>query len=378
MTVQKLLLEIEQDAISKNKETEKCRNLIKIAEVKRVNFTSYIDLISDVYDDEPRKESEQLQKFLNVTNKAENLRVAMEYLDNKGETSLLKQLVDKQKYSKNYLNREWAKLYYIVVKRAKGNISTEEIVQYIKKTNFKSIEMDILANIYQIYALLGLKSSFDIFQQSEQLKIKINQIRNEYIRQSFQLRMSEIDAYSALLGNELEKARKIALNVVSNEKLVNWFPMLYTSHLYSLAMSYMYDSYDAAVFYLDESLKNYKKMQIERAPHKIKEVEQTITFINNLWGKQTEEPKNIPEKIHFFINQGRLYEARQNLINLRDSQNGELSPFQLYYWGIAFNCEKSLERSYDMFHSQGNYFYAQLPLQKISKDKKYWEILRNL
>lgn len=113
----------------------------------------------------------------------------MEYANAKGDLSLLKLLVDRERKSSLAMNREWAYVYEMVLLRSNGTIKKQELLSRLedhKESNIiKTNEMKVLCGILTYYTMYDLKKYNSLFEYAEMLLPDINAITDSFIKSSY-------------------------------------------------------------------------------------------------------------------------------------------------------------------------------------------------
>ncbi|GAA0316005.1 hypothetical protein GCM10008967_03200 [Bacillus carboniphilus] len=329
---------------------------------KEVPFFPFLLLVRQNYQDY-EKQKAIFSTYAETLYTAPNILYAMELTSQMGEIELLNKLIEKGNTSSDSIVQEWAEMYTFLHNRDK--IREDDFFYNTKKATLKSTEMQILLETLRAYILTDLEANMSIDKLYDDVSPQLEKVENEYIRNALQTRLHSSTVYSMLRLNLVGKVRKIGEQYLNDEEAKLCFPIKYTYILHRYAMSFLYENPDKAIKRLEDSIDILKQLPNAAARHYINEHEKSIAFVKNLWEIDQPEPDDIPEKIHYFIAQHQYEKAQALLLELKKKQ--PLTEFQDYYWGIAFSDEKALQRSYERFRSNGNFFFAVLPVRQLSR-----------
>ncbi len=137
-------------------------------------FWNLIKLLNILYPSDFHKQRMMLHTFCSVTTSKKNLRIAMEYANAKGDLSLLKLLVDRERKSSLEINREWAYVYEMVLLRSNGTIKKQELLSRLEDHKgskiIKTNEMKVLCGILTYYTMYDLEKYNSLFEYAEMLQ----------------------------------------------------------------------------------------------------------------------------------------------------------------------------------------------------------------
>ncbi len=124
-------------------------------------FWNLIKLLNILYPSDIHIQRQMLHTFCSVTTSKKNLRIAMEYANAKGDLSLLKLLVDRERKSPLAMNREWAYVYEMLLLRSNGTIKKQELLSRLEdhkgRKIIKTTEMKVLCGILTYYTMYDLE-----------------------------------------------------------------------------------------------------------------------------------------------------------------------------------------------------------------------------
>lgn len=307
---------------------------------------------------------QKLERYITNT-KARNLREAMEYLSLRGEFGLLKNVVDKEKESSNCENREWARVYDLILKRYTSNILPIEWFRSIEKINrtAKTLEMKILTEILLCQALYQNRNYRSLFDHLKELEIEINKIKNKFIKNSFNVRYKEALSVISLQSGRVEDSRRASKELLAIYEEDNSFVIPMITALGKVGESFIFDNYELAKMYLEEGINFLSRYSDEGLGKKRGMFQYTFNFLKMFHWRDLEgleETLGDIELSYYRFKQGNHKEAERLLLANKDS--GEVStPFENFYLGLARNDKDLIKKSLELFEESGNIFYSKLP-----------------
>lgn len=300
-------------------------------------------------------------------NQPANIRYALEYLAVNRQIKELEELILKinDKYSSKDLI-DWAKGYSLLAMYLKGNEPCT-VLNQLRLYTPKTPEMKVLALITEIWCRNKMREYSTMNSLVSGLDLTINEIKDDYIKESYGLRVKEILAFVNLYKfNNKEIARNYAEEIISK----NFSPTFNANASYLLGMSYLFDNYDKC---LGNILKHRELLIESERKSEIEVIDNNdLPFINNIWRKHSEQPKtnDISEKAHYEAVNGDKTLALK-LIDDAIEKEG-LSGFKLYYKALATDDKSLFMQSLIFFiNRKGDKFYASLPYEHLKGDPIY-------
>jgi hypothetical protein len=300
-------------------------------------------------------------------NQPANIRYALEYLAVNRQIEELEELIVKvnNKYSSKDLT-DWAKGYSILALYLKGNEPCT-VLNQLRLYTPKTCEMKVLALITEIWCRNKMREYSTMNSLVSGLDLTINEIKDDFIKESYGLRVKEVLAFVNLYKlNNKEIARKYAEEIISK----NFSPTFTANASYLLGMSYLFDNYDKCL----GNIMKHRELLIES--ERIAEIEiidnNDLPFINNIWKKHNKQPEtnDISEKAHYEALNGDKKLALE-LIDDAIEKEG-LSGFKLYYKALATDDKSLFMQSLIFFiNRKGDKFYAGLPYERLKNDPIY-------
>ncbi|WP_431613419.1 AimR family lysis-lysogeny pheromone receptor [Bacillus pfraonensis] len=313
-----------------------------------------------------------------------NLKLALEVLDMFGEYELqdvvMQQITspknngdEKEKKKGNSktvrINLNLVPLYRTLRERSENTITPkmffEKVDKMRKKQKYTDNELVILSVLNTIYSFFDLGNYKMVNEYIQQLLPDILEIKCHTLRDSFLLRIKEMNIFVELHENNLDRARNICFEIINDE--TNCYVSTKAVAYCKVGESYVFSDYQRAKEYMEKSLEIIgnpvnKKLELRRD-----KVLNTLLFLRIHHEKDlhTINPEELDkaEKAFLYVKLGENQKAIEILQDLQN-ENGYLSSFQLYYMGLAVGGEKGkkyLEMSIESFSKSGDFFYISLP-----------------
>ncbi|QWH63951.1 hypothetical protein EXW39_28025 (plasmid) [Bacillus mycoides] len=320
-----------------------------------------------------------------------NLKLALEVLDMFGEYDLqdvvmqqitsLKNKEDKEEKKKKKkgnsktvrINLNLVPLYKTLRERSEDTITPkmyfEKVDKMRKKQKYTDNELVILSVLNTIYSFFDLGNYKMVNEYIQQLLPDILEIKCHTLRDSFLLRIKEMNIFVELHENNLDKARDICFEIINDE--TNRYVSTKAVAYCKVGESYVFSDYQRAKEYMEKSLEFIgnpvnRKLEIRR-----EKVLNTLLFLRIHHEKDlhTINPEDLDEaeKAFLYVKLGKNEKAIKILQALQN-ENGYLSSFQLYYMGLAVGGEEGkryLEMSEESFSKSGDFFYISLPKEAL-------------
>ncbi|MDO6633217.1 AimR family lysis-lysogeny pheromone receptor [Bacillus thuringiensis] len=339
------------------------------------NFWNMIKLLNILYDADVLKKKEMLHRFCLVSKSKQNMRIAMEYANAKGDLELLKLVVDKEKTSSLAINREWAYVYELVWMRSKGIVSGKALLEKLEDRKsskvIKTQEMKVLYGILTFYTMYDLEKFNSLFEYAEVLQPEVEEIPDDFIRTAYSGRIKEGLSYAYLMQDNVGKSRELCHEILHLKDDKNCFSLLRASALVYLAESYTFESYERASWYITKSLEMLSDCHFERAIKRRENILNTHAFIklvHNL-GLNDIQIFHPAEDAFLEIRKGN-YKLAEEILNNIKKERGYLVAIEYTYLGLATNDVELIEKSISMFECEGNRFYCKFPRKMLVEFNK--------
>lgn len=325
-------------------------------------FMPFLSLIQEVYPQQYAMRMKIFAAYAKSLGPTDSLLNSMELSSQIGEFDLLSTLIEKCREEKTKLTNEWAELYQIELR--KEDLIDNEFLYRTKKATIKSPEMKIMLETLRIYLLHRMEDHLSIDKLLDEALPQIDYLENDYMKLALKMRLHSTTMISCLRLNLIQKVRAIGEDYLQQKKMLECFPIKYAQVIHSYALSFLYDDPDRAIQLLDLSQKILLQIDNPHSEWSQRQNIQTIAFLKNVWGMEQDEPVDLGEKIHYFIARKEFGSAQKLLKHLKKTK--PLTEFQTYYWGVAFQDKESLQKAYELFRSNGDFFFAVLPVRALS------------
>ncbi|MBH0159093.1 hypothetical protein IHV10_22240 [Fictibacillus sp. 5RED26] len=338
-------------------------------------YPNFVKLVDFIYSEKNEFEirNKMLSSFCRLTKRKQNLRTALEYSDRQGNYDLLGELVENEKKSINGANRETARVYDLIynreTKQVKGKKLLDDLNQLLLKKNIKSLEMEILTKIINMYAIYDMQEYDGMFKVTDDLNKAVGDIKNDFIREAFQYRVDEIYAYSFLYSNKPQEAREVVQKMLKAEKKSWGATFCSQAAYYVIGQSYIFESADKSIKYLNAAISEINKYPFGSThpfQEKKKNIQNTLDFVKIFWDRNLEtlNPEHKAEQAFLYYKRGNVDEA-DKLIEEIKNKEGILTPFQLYLSACIKNDGDLMIESWRAYEKKGDKFYANLPMMKL-------------
>jgi hypothetical protein len=323
-------------------------------------FSSMYHLIEEIYPENIKEQKLRMIDFISTSNLPENKRMGMEYYIMQGETELLESLIREEQHSTNPLNREWANIYEVLVRRNKGQLQGDRLNQVVLSMNSTSKETHLLLCILHMFGVYQIGEYEALFKVSKAILPEVQQIEDPYIRTSYELHLLELYCFSHLLLNQLDECRYTAKTVISRIKPYQ-FPLSASNAYHVLAQSYSFESFEDSMYFLNLGYEITSFLPENKAINKRKEFDKTREFLRSLWKRELEStPIDLVERAHRFIVRGEKEKGISILEEIKQKQGNNFTAFQWYYYGLATGNEEHFQRAKQIFNARKNKFFVNI------------------
>lgn len=297
-----------------------------------------------------------LRDFFMTTNDAYSQCVALEFLYMYGYFDLVEQMIEKNKQSKNKVNRDWAYVFELIMAKLNRQVHLELLLEGAQRLN---TEDPALSCINQVFII---SIHFDMFEYEilgnklDRLLIQIKTISDPIIAPLINQRLELVLFHNYWRRNEMILARKHGFNALAGTK--NRYALA-NLHI-NLSLSYIFDEFESAIFHLNESKKNAESLNLTWIIDMIDN--QNIPFLCAHFNRACDIKTPVKsEQAHLAIARGDLKLAQHLL-----SEVTEDTPFTKYYVGRAYQDRRILLQAYNEFiEKRSDHFFARLPLTAL-------------
>lgn len=334
-----------------------------------LKFAGLIAVVKEYFGDIEFNVMTDYAKSLTTYSK-ETARCLLEYANLNRLDELQAYLIEKMSSPKNSSveNRDWAKIYQLDIDVQNGK---ENILSSLDSFSSRFQEVVAFKNILKMYCYYDEQHSTMMRAHSGLAESSINNIEvsnksDEYIKNSYTIRLSLLMMESYTSNREYLKCRKLAESVLQKDPSTN----VKILALLQLGNSFITENYEQAMKHLKESLELI--MFTKNNSSYESEIKRSINFLNVYWNKQITfitDANNATDKhntIHNLINKNELDKA-MNLLNQIDynSLNSVDKGFHKYYEGILLDNKNAIYESIMNFKITGNKNFCDIPLSKL-------------
>lgn len=351
--------------------TEFISNKMELYDPTQIDPQSIISSLNELYPNNYEQQKFCLREYYFNCREQIKPYVLMEYYMMQGDYDELYALIELEKERDNPEMRNWTTVYDIIARRQKGELSGTTLIDEIFKVKNTDNETLIFSLIIHLYGIseIGL---FEPFHKVRNVIIPmVNLLENEYLRESYAIRLSEMEAMTYLFSNDTESCRRTCLSILQRQELQVYFPLIYANVAHILGKSFIFENYHISKYWLDYSVHSLIHLSGARAKEKIQKISHTVDFLHSFWGINLENiPVDQSEKVHRLLVMGESMEALRLLDEIKQ-ERGYLSSCQLFYYAIAKENDGLLSVAKEAFVSNGNLFFLQLLLpENVQKYKE--------
>jgi transcriptional regulator with XRE-family HTH domain len=246
----------------------------------------------------------------------------------------------------------------------------KSLLPILEEKSYKKPESNFLLIMCKLYQHHRRNEINDLLELIQDAKKTLVDVKDATMLHRYELRLSEIEsALSLFVHCDTAKARVLSEKILKEKRY--YCDKFVADSYYRIGMSYMYESPDMCLAYLQKSIERLKSSRLIANANSIENNE--VNLVKIYWGliREASEIKNKPSKAHFLAKNKRVEEAMRVISGL-----DEKSPFTRYYIGLANEDKDKLIESALTFKEKSNMFYANLPLLSLKKFEGMSEIVR--
>lgn len=337
-----------------------------------LNLASVLKIVQYLY---PEEEKEIMADYV-LTQKSRNARFALEYCDFNNLPNHLEQLIEQLSVSVNPVDREWAKLYrFIRIFKMKA-LPLEELLWEVEVFDPKELEMKIMKQIIKGYTYTELGDFSSLTIHTKYTEGFIRQVKSEFLRDCFNIRIGLIMNYVCLYENDVDKGREYSYLVLEQEYFENVKGMAY----HHLGHSYLFQDYDKSKVYMEKAIDCFRERnEIDNLNIALN----NLSFLQSYWNIDHEfmlplnNQTNISSYIFYLIKKGNNdlaeeYLSKVEFSSIEDSDKA----FHYYYLGLINKDKDTFYKSVEFFHNVGDRFHINLPIEELRNLGENENILR--
>lgn len=372
-----ILNEIDNAPRGHSEELAKIANFSNGSNLKKVlrdekkefdNFAGLVSLVKHIWGEDSLDLMIRYSKMVDPNKKT--ARSFLEYLAINRKFDEFNQLLDKMDNCSNKESLEFAKIYRMLYKY---ELATPEeidaLMREINQLNVNVYELKVFKKMLMNYCFSQLNDYTMVKVLSKEIEYEVDLIENDYIKEMYLIRSSQIMSYNYLrVFNNPEAARQCTDNIINSESTTKAFK----SYAYYIkGYSYLFTSHEKMVNNLTKSIELYEQQNRTNDVEYIKEL---IEFANVYWGKTNSE------KCDYVKNQ--LFLDIKKGIDVTDglTSNKEHIDYELYLYleGCNSNNNKKLMLSMIKYMKKNDKFLANLAKIELLKNGEDEEILEEL
>jgi transcriptional regulator with XRE-family HTH domain len=303
--------------------------------------------------------------------KPSNIRAALEFLTLNRKTNHLEKLLhninDPNNPSKILI--ELFKTYTYHLKHQQDVHDTKKLLCDIEEEKIKTKETYIPLLFAKFYFYHNENNHQQMKKIYSEVKHEIGNLKDSLLKSFFEIRLYELESILSLFFNGDTVTSRIASEKILRNKLISCAAFIGDVY-YRMGMSYLFESPDMCLVYLNKSEKIFRCEGLLRRAKSIRENE--IVFAEIYWGRAVyENLTNDSYRVFYLVSEGREEEAK-GVLNILDRD----SPFTRLYSGMAHKDADMLLESLLLFKKTKNMFYAKLPLDQLKQYEEKSEIVK--
>lgn len=349
------------------------RKLAKIAGVNESSISRYLNgfeslnlpaVLKIVQFLFPEEEKEVMAEYV-LTQKSRNARFALEYCDLNSMSDEVHKLIEPLSVSVNPVDKEWATLYRLMRMMKEKKLPLEKLLLQVEVFDPKEIEMKIMKQIFKgyIYGRLGDFTS-QMFH-TKYTEIMIKEVKSEFLKDCFNIRLGLIKNYTFLYNNDLEKARYFSHLVLKQ----NYFKNIKGIAYHHLGHSYLFENYSESKRYLNLAIALF---------HETNQEDHCVIAMRKLDLLEIHWKQSFPlsfemntvadhiNYIYYLIQNGKIDSAKDLLGQIKqDTLSLQDKGYYYYFLGIVSGNKTLFYDSVNYFRSAGDLFHVSLPVEKL-------------
>ena len=332
----------------------------ELYDYEQIDLHSIIFSLNSLFTNDYEKQKFYLKKCYLHYRDAIKPHILLEYFTMQGDREEVENLLKSEREYDCPEMRTWISIYSILSERKEGLLSGTDLIDAIFKVKNTNNETLILSLIIHLYGIseTGLYEPFHKVKRV--VKPMVDYIDNDFLRESYSIRLAEMEVITYLYMNKIDLCREKCLEVIEKSELEVYFPVTYGIFYHLMGQSFTFENYDIAKYWVEKSMAIVSTLPPDYRDTRMIYLINTMDFLNSYWGINLDvEPYDEAELAHRYVVTGRAQEAVYILDQLK-IENGYLTSYQLFFYGIATENNQLLQVARDVFISNSNYFYLQL------------------
>ncbi|PET91932.1 transcriptional regulator [Bacillus thuringiensis] len=369
--MKKLSREIDNYLSSKNKTYTDLAKEIGVAKStvsnwinkdKELSIYTFSKITHVVFTSDKDKQEQKIIEYLKTLDDRLNINVkvafALAHLND--HSTLMEQIYEMCEENNDLEMKRLANVFNLYIERLNGKNVREVYLNIEKaraKNNKKNYDIEIFCDILSMLILCDLGD----FGLMEGYKIRIEDnfqfVTNAYLKQLYEFWVKELWSYAVLRKDknlEFERENR----QLRTYKDLNFFPVMEALLNIRSGENVMFSDYKKALYFFQEAL---YVLNGAKSSLKYNIALNDINFIRIVWWKDLDkidfEKLHLAEYALYLIKLGKFQQAIYILEQIR-LKNGELTPLQTCYMGMAKKDVQLIKKSIDMFKANNDFLYV--------------------
>ncbi|EEK97273.1 AimR family lysis-lysogeny pheromone receptor [Bacillus paranthracis] len=369
--MKKLSKEIDNYLSSKNKTYTDLAKEIGVAKStvsnwinkdKELSIYTFSKITHVVFTNDKDKQEQKIIEYLRTLGDRLNINIkvafALAHLND--HLTLMEQIYEMCEENNDLEMKRLANVFNLYIERLKGKNVREVYLNIEKaraKNNKKNYDIEIFCDILSMLILCDLGD----FGLMEGYKIRIEDnfkfVTNVYLKQLYEFWVKELWSYAVLRKDKnLEFERENRQLRMSKD--LNFFPVMEALLNIRSGENVMFSDYKKALYFFQEAL---YVLNGAKSSLKYNIALNDINFIRIVWWKDLDKidfaKLHLAEYALYLIKLGKFQQAIYILEQIR-LKNGELTPLQTCYMGMAKKDVQLIKKSIDMFKANNDFLYG--------------------
>ena len=369
--MKKLSKEIDNYLSSKNKTYTDLAKEIGVAKStvsnwinkdKELSIYTFSKITHVVFTNDKDKQEQKIIEYLKTLDDRLNINVkvafALAHLND--HSTLMEQIYEMCEENNDLEMKRLGNVFNLYIERLNGKNVREVYLNIEKaraKNNKKNYDIEIFCDILSMLILCDLGD----FGVMEGYKIRIEDnfkfVTNAYLKQLYEFWVKELWSYAVLRKDknlEFERENR----QLRTYKDLNFFPVMEALLNIRSGENVMFSDYKKALYFFQEAL---YVLNGAKSSLKYNIALNDINFIRIVWWKDLDkidfEKLHLAEYALYLIKLGKFQQAIYILEQIR-LKNGELTPLQTCYMGMAKKDVQLIKKSIDMFKANNDFLYV--------------------
>ncbi|PEI83224.1 helix-turn-helix transcriptional regulator [Bacillus thuringiensis] len=369
--MKKLSKEIDNYLSSKNKTYTDLAKEIGVAKStvsnwinkdKELSIYTFSKITHVIFTNDKDKQEQKIIEYLKTLDDRLNINVkvafALAHLND--HSTLMEQIYEMCEENNDLEMKRLGNVFNLYIERLNGKNVREVYLNIEKaraKNNKKNYDIEIFCDILSMLILCDLGD----FGLMEGYKIRIEDniklVTNVYLKQLYEFWVKELWSYAVLRKDKnLEFERENRQLRMSKD--LNFFPVMEALLNIRCGEKVMFSDYKKALYFFQEAL---YVLNGAKSSLKYNIALNDINFIRIVWWKDLDkidfEKLHLAEYALYLIKLGKFQQAIYILEQIR-LKNGELTPLQTCYMGMAKKDVHLIKKSIDMFKANNDFLYV--------------------